>query len=506
MNDAELIQLKNELKREKGSKDLFYMSKDILGHDKMTVRTHKELCDLAYKWIIKENKNCCFFMPRGTFKSSILTDGIVTQALINNPDEKILIFSETWTKGAEYVEHIKEHLESEAFKELYGNLKDPSYWRKDGIRIKGRTRLDKEPSIVPGGIDKPATGKHFTLVICEDILGETNTNTSDQLAKVQKRFEEIHSLLDHTQPSRIVVVGTLWDEEDVYCTLIKQEGITDWDKFFADRKVEGKDWNFYIRSSEKGNFFPEILGAEKLEEIKRGQSSHKFMLQFYNDPRTSGLTIFEDEWRAQAKDMWDKCPKDGFGKMSVKNKYLVIDPAISKNPSADYSALLVTGDSLDTKEDIRYILECHQERLDTLELMNVIFEIADRHKVKGIIIECSGFQKILVSMIRQEKMKLGKSYRIIDYYPGNQNSKEDRIENLIPRMRQGRLAYSRDFLELDMQFRKFPNIKRTEHDDALDCLSIAELAIPKSVELDKKLIDPIDLLDEVPVIDTGCNI
>ncbi len=73
-------------------------------------------------------------------------------------------------------------------------------------------------------------------------------------------------------------------------------------------------------------------------------------------------------------------------------------------------------------------------------------------------------------------------------------------------MREGRLFYSRDFVELDMQFRKFPNLKKSDHDDALDCVSIAELAIPERRAFDPTMVWPEDMAEDVPRVSNTCGI
>src|SRR5690606_27304820 len=64
-------------------------------------------------------------MPRGTFKSSIVTIGFTLQYILNDPDARILIDSETYGKAKNFLAEIKGHLEGnkkfrEIFKYLYG--------------------------------------------------------------------------------------------------------------------------------------------------------------------------------------------------------------------------------------------------------------------------------------------------------------------------------------------------------------------------------------------------
>ena len=50
-------------------------------------------------------------MPRGTFKSSIVTVGLTLQYILNDPDARILIDSETYGKAKNFLAEVKGHLE-----------------------------------------------------------------------------------------------------------------------------------------------------------------------------------------------------------------------------------------------------------------------------------------------------------------------------------------------------------------------------------------------------------
>jgi hypothetical protein len=62
-------------------------------------------------------------MPRGTFKSSVVTIGLSLQKILNDADVRILIDSETFAKAKAFLAEIKGHLEgNEAFREVYYTL------------------------------------------------------------------------------------------------------------------------------------------------------------------------------------------------------------------------------------------------------------------------------------------------------------------------------------------------------------------------------------------------
>lgn len=499
MTGDEVASLLKDLQAEKGLEDLLYFNKEILEHDRMTEEMHGELCRNASlpAWFLG-------LMPRGTYKTAAITEGLTIQQIIKNRNLRVCIFCETYGKAVWYVNAIREHLESEKLTSIYGEMRDDKMWREEGIRIKGRTKLQKEPSVCPSGVDKSVTGFHFDLIICDDLLGDTNTNTPEQLLKTKKRFEEMQSLLE--PDGKIIMIGTIWDEDDLYCDIItKQESIEDWMKLLEKKFHKGRDWNIYIRQAIEGGVyaFPSILNEATLEKLKRSQTNHRYMMQYFNNPLQVGHKAFEDEWRDNAKKNYEAYTVDQNTKEVKTNpwgsfrKYLVVDPAISKNPKADYTGMItIAVDS----SDMRYVYGVHQERFDTTQLINAIFDAADAGHVNEVILEASGFQKIIVEMITREKIKRGKYWKLTSYNPGTTKSKEQRIETLVGRFRTGKIGYSPDFTELDRQIRKFPNLSARDHDDLIDALSISEIAIAAKQVMDMRFTDPEDMLDYSKVV------
>src|SRR3990167_4841171 len=117
--------------------DLFYLCKYILGYDKMTEQTHGELCnyttsilpnppELPHDPNFDPRKNLLLLlMPRGTFKSSVVTIGFTLQLILNEPNVRIQIDSETFSKSKAFLREIVDHLTQnekyrEVFKAIYG--------------------------------------------------------------------------------------------------------------------------------------------------------------------------------------------------------------------------------------------------------------------------------------------------------------------------------------------------------------------------------------------------
>lgn len=488
MEDIELLALNKELKKKRGLEDLYYFASTILGHTDMTKRTHGELCELLTKW---EGRNSIYLLPRGTFKSSIITESYILWRLLKDPNLRVLIFSETYTMATKRVDALREHVVKE-LESLYGRMKDDGYWREDSFKVLGRTVSMKEPSLTAGGIDKPMTGDHFDIVLCDDVIGETNTQTDEQLEKVKNRFGELYSLLERKRNAQILVVGTCWDERDVYSDLIlNKEGVQSWEELMEKKIHEGKNWNVYLRRAvEDGEyFFPESLGKEALDIIARGQSSYRNRCQYYNNPTMKENTVFEAGWRANAKQAYEKLGTPTFAKTVI-----YIDPAMTKGRRSDYTGIIVMGYLADGRRVVR---EAIKLRVDPLELEETVLGLYQAYKPRKIVVESILFQSILASNIRRKLREHSIFCKIEPYNPGTKHTKESRIELLVPAFRTGQILYSAEMEDLDTELAKFPN---GTHDDLVDALSMSEVLKETNFELSTKDLPAEDLAMDMPIM------
>ena len=232
---------------QRAQRDLFFLCKYILGYDDLTYTTHGDLCQYAQsihtqeaptiKETSQENKQAHEFsdsftpgknfllllLPRGTFKSSVVTIGFSLQNILNDPDKRILIDSETFSKSKAFLAEIKGHLTgNDKFREIYfllhgimpdANRKD-DIWTDSQVNVGGRKRLRKEASLSCAGIDVTKTGMHYDLIVMDDLHSEKNVTTKEQIDQVKDHYRLALSLIDPGKP--IIVIGTRWDYNDLY--------------------------------------------------------------------------------------------------------------------------------------------------------------------------------------------------------------------------------------------------------------------------------------------------
>ncbi len=280
---------------ERAKTDLYFLAKHILNYDLMEEDTHQDMCDyvmptfkpeLAKKEIAplqeKSEDNVqdsydpkknfvLYLLPRGTFKSSVITIAHSIQRSLNDQDCRILIDSETFSKSKAFLAEIKGHYETnsklrEIYKTLFGvypdAMKKKTAWSDSHLNLAARKRPRKEPSFSCSGVDASKTGMHYDLIVMDDLHSEKNVTTKEQIDNVIQHYKLALSLLDPGCP--LIVIGTRWHYADLYQYILDYE---------RDR------FNILIRSAWNPDgtlFFPQRLDEKFLETTKKTQGGYIF--------------------------------------------------------------------------------------------------------------------------------------------------------------------------------------------------------------------------------------
>lgn len=473
--------------------DLFYLCKYILGGDGLEEAVHGELCRYVETllpnhrpdWQPPEekdgkhledqfhynNKNLLLLMPRGTFKSSTVTVGFTLQYLLNEPNARILIDSETHVKAKMFLAEIKGHLETtEAYREVFRAIhgvypngmgigqkkRSDLLWTNNEVVLASRTRPLKEPSVMVSGIDKTVNGMHFDLIIMDDLHSEKNVTNKEQINQVIQHWQLAYSLLDPGQP--LIVIGTRWHFADLYQEILdKHRG----------------EYNILIKRAilkDGTAFFPQRLPLEELEKIRNKQGVAHFSRQYLNEP------VSEEDATFKRSDI----VRREWGMVAARptNWYLMVDPSF-EGPYSDFAALVVAG--MDYQRDI-YVRHVLRKKMTYSMIIQSIFDLNHRYKPKTVVIKVVGTAKSLMYELNNEMKRRG-VWLPIKEVRDSMHSKEERIRGLAPFYEFGHAFHIADcpqLLDLEDEMLKFP---LAEHDDILDAYaSLLEVATPPNAK------------------------
>lgn len=484
--------------REACRTDLKFLCKEILGMDWWDDNLHDNL----QEFIVKSGKKKGILIPRGHLKTSIVVGWIIQQLLID-PNETILIRNAVWDFSRIMLKQIQGYLTSEPLLTIFGVFCQPQcIWTKDEIQIaQRRNNVSREPSITTAGLETALTGRHFSIIVDDDLVNDLNSTTKEQIQKVVTTFNDSQNLLN--SGGKHIVIGTRYANRELYGTLLanntrsvngmaidKKDGVDAWRKVYQRWIVQqlrankfhwlaesslGGEFDFYIRRAEEngkvifGKQFcltdieRELLakqGIDKksLETLKR--NPRQYACQMNNDPLDDDLIEFKRDWflhieRTEAL----------MKKLQHIEPIISIDPAFRMKQTNDSTGIAVTKALPDNSV---YILEAKQFKANASTLIDEIFRLVEVYGAKRILLETVSAQVLLVDLLRNEMKKRNKWFSIEETKTNTTETKAMRIRGLVPFYANGRIYHIGPLPDLESQLLEFP---RGMHDDIIDALA-----------------------------------
>jgi len=401
---------------------------------------------------------------REHWKSTIRTCIQPLFEVVNNPEERIGIFSHTRGMAKSHLRKIKIQLEENArIKSVYPDIfyqkperQAPKWSELDGLYVKRKGNYGEGTFEACGLIDGMPTGKHYSIRVFDDIVTDQTVGNVDASEKAIEKF--YHSEYLKTENGKKRIVGTRYEAYDPYEKI----------------KKKNKRWKYICFPAEvdengKGIFngTPVHMSREELDERRLSTTDYNYACQMLQDPTKETNSVFKKENIV----FYD--PNDFPHGL---NTYIVVDPANKKQKKNDFSVYFVVG----VDEFRKYwILDMVRDKLSLNERWETLKELVQKWNPMEIGYETYGMQSDIDYF--EERMSAERVYLKITPL-GGIVSKVDRILRLAPVFENRRFLFPKimtyvnfegqmrdlvnDFIYLE--YEQFP---KPTHDDMLDCLA-----------------------------------
>ena len=418
---------------------------------------HRELCSFVEK---KSPQKKLMLLPRGHLKSSVITVGYTLQQIAKNPAVRILIANATYQMAKTFLSQIKAHLtKNEAFKDLYGDFsRGADKWSEAAITVTPPgTTFDekilekKEATVTIFGVGGNLVGQHYDLIVLDDVVNRENIGTKEQIEKIILFYKDCLDLLEPT--GHILIIGTRWHFADLYGWVLDDPEIK-------------KDFDVMVRQAYVGEWgrgellFPSKFSWQVLEELKRQKGSTEFNAQYMNNPIDA-----ED---ADFRRIWFKYYEDIDTKGLQLNYFTTIDPAISSEKSADFSAIVTVGVD---KENNMYVVNLVREHFNPKELIDKIIDVYQTYYPISVGIEEVSFQKTLRFFMMDRMRERNVFLPLKELKLDTRISKEMRIRALQPRYEAQTIFHKKGLPHIDDLEDELLRFPRGAHDDLADSLA-----------------------------------
>lgn len=466
---GEFFGLLREAERRRAKADLFYLCNYILGAHRIGEKKsrmdwhHEQLCsDLMHYWRTRTDRptktTVSVQWPRGSLKSSICTIGFPIWVLLNDPETRILIESETATNAQRSLLQIKSIVESRYFKFLFGQIYDPKHrWNTENLTIRREIEF-KEPSIDVGGVEVEKTGNHYDLIIPDDVQGKTNSQTRDQIDKVINHVQSGYSLLNPQGMYLMPMTRWAWGDLGGY---LEEQNEKARKEFREEPVILSKYtcWKHDINGRELTGQpeFPTLLPVEELADVRAKQGEFLFSCNYLLKPTSDETAIFKDGWlRFDAL---------GAGDLNGAPIYITVDPAGGGTfDGADYTAIVVAA--IDHRFDI-HVLEVIRAHMTDYQLAEKLFALCDLYRPEAVGMEDVFLQKELFLWLRK-KAEQDKKVLPLRRLTTSNKSKPYRIRGLQGPMEAGKVRLRPEMTYLVDEILRYP---RGKHDDCVDALA-----------------------------------
>ena len=348
---------------------------------KPTPEFHRE----AWELYASDEPFCAVAAPRGHAKSTALThDYVLATALFRVEDYMILVSSNEEmaiehlgditrevTENEEIIEHFQiAGLKTEAKTDIIIDFRDGHQCRiiarGSGQKMRGRKWKGKRPG----------------LIVCDDLEDDEQVENVDRRVKFRKWF--YRALLPAMRRGgKARLHGTILHEDALLARLIKDDS---WKTLF-------------YRAHKAFDDFSEILWPEQftIKELKRLRKSFidqfdaaGYSQEYLNDPfDNSEAYLKRSDFLAMEADDYE----------TDKRICIGVDFAISKKDKANRSSFTVGGqDALNTL----HIVGQYVGRWDSLEILDQMFDIQEKHDPMCFFVEDGVIWKSLEPMLQKE--------------------------------------------------------------------------------------------------------
>lgn len=366
----------------------------------------------------KINRKIVIEVPRNHAKSTCCSVNWPLKELYRDPNQRIVIVSNTASQSSSFLREIKSHLErgDKLLSTLGSIVPDyPEKWTDSQIIVK-RTTKKKDPSISTTGTGGAVLSKRADVGILDDLLNPDNTRTPEAREKVQFWVNNVFRPVLEPKISRQIVVGTVWyrgdylDERmrdltfDVRLqlrALIKDnitgagsdhENALDIREIFSDEVINAYDIN-----AREGVLWPERWPKKELDNEKASMGSVAFNRQYMNIVISEETQIIKTEWLEYAKLLGanytflpvynvSNCP---YGSLTITQGW---DLAISQSARADWTVGVTLG--RDHNGQI-YLLNIERGKFTPAETRSKIIAQAELYKPVKIKVENVAYQEAL---------------------------------------------------------------------------------------------------------------
>ncbi len=403
----------------------------------------------------------------------------------HNPNRRTLTVNEISENAIKIGFRLDWHYhENKIFRHVFDDIipDGKTVWNNDTKTHKCSTRGPQgEGTYDYLGVGGALQSRHYSDITEDDVIGKDALNSDMVMQSVIEYHQLLIGAFESYDNAAWTVVNNRWAPND----------LSGW--------IREHQPEFYIEShSALGGccelhppgvpVFPEEFSIETLNEIRQVQGPYIFSHQYLNLPVNPEDCVFQKDWlrfytpiKSPLQHQSDRgrnwlshevkageVVKDIDPNILVRT--MVVDPNHAEERGRAHHGVVVTG--VDPETDKVYLLDVWAKSSSYDELVNTIFKLGERWRLREFWLEVNAAQRLLRYPIdyknKTSEWKMGIRELKADR---GANAKRERIESLEPLFREGRFWVAVDQTAFLDEYYNYPAPGQPV--DVLDCLGYA---------------------------------
>lgn len=463
-------------------------------------KTHYAIWDELQEAILhRNNTKHCYICPRGFGKSSTITIPVAIWCALYCIHPFIVIDSNTTDQSEIIMTTLKQQIEdNDLIKKAFGEIinKNLKYTSSE-VELDVKPNRSKIMSVGSASSVRGINygGKRVGLLIFDDGQDEKQITTE---ASREKFVNMIHnSILKALQDdnNHVIAVGTVQYRNDLYDTffhspvwtarmeqLIQMDDIDDYFK-------TNKHWLEVYRILRQKDVNPTALyDAEQYYYDHKKEMDFPLIWEKYNCFQVAcsyydNPVSFKQEFQCNINTLGEKkvksmsaLPKKMIEAMPFSKTILSVDPASTAHKKSDYCAFCVLSEN--DENNLKYARRMIVKRCEFTEYIETVISLLKEYTdIQMLSIEKQVFSGADVIKIREriafDPELCQRPLQILNKARPSNQSKESRIDAIIPDINMGRIIFNDEDVEAMAQIAEFAGCKFTAHDDMIDALTDA---------------------------------
>lgn len=323
---------------------------------------------------------------RGSAKTYYLNVVRCIAEILWDPNVRILLVSNARAQSVTPLRQIKQHFEhNELLRSIFGDYVSKERWGEDEIVVAKRTENHKEPTITCAGVETALPGRHFDIIIADDLVTEENARTEPQREKTKVFwYKTLEPTLAPRRPHWPAVPGKRW----VLGTRYHNLDLYGW---LENHDMKGVVKVVSALNDEDESIWPTEWPTAKLREKRSRMGVAIFDSQYQCRTDAMRGEIFEAEWFRE----YTEAPP-----LEAMFVWQGVDLAISQKDTADKFAIVTVGVEKATRKI--FVLAYWTGRLTFKDQLAKVAVEHDRWQPIRVVIESNAYQLALSQALRAE--------------------------------------------------------------------------------------------------------